>query len=179
MIKNNQNKNKKRTGSPFSVFYSDYCQKHKGETITLKIVSGSWNSLKEEDKQVYYDKYNTLNEAFLKAKEEQKRKEKEKEKKEKKNKEIFKKPSQTSKKYDKNENEEKKRKEKEKEKIEKKEKKSKEIFKKSHQTAKKVDKNENAPNDDLFDVDAGSMFGSSSSVRNRRPSFISNHFFNK
>ena len=140
MIKNNQNKNKKRTGSPFSVFYSDYCQKHKGETITLKIVSGSWNSLKEEDKQVYYDKYNTLNEAFLKAKEEQKRKEKEKEKKEKKNKEIF---------------------------------------KKSHQTAKKVDKNENAPNDDLFDVDAGSMFGSSSSVRNRRPSFISNHFFNK
>ena len=140
MIKNNQNKNKKRTGSPFSVFYSDYCQKHKGETITLKIVSGSWNSLKEEDKQVYYDKYNTLNEAFLKAKEEQKRKEKEKEKKEKKNKEIFKKPPQT---------------------------------------AKKDDKNENVPNDDLFDVDAGSMFGSSSSVRNRRPSFISNHFFNK
>ncbi len=140
MIKNNQNKNKKRTGSPFSVFYSDYCQKHKGETITLKIVSGSWNSLKEEDKQVYYDKYNTLNEAFLKAKEEQKRKEKEKEKKEKKNKEIFKKPPQT---------------------------------------AKKDDKNENVPNDDLFDVDAGSMFGSSSSVRNPRPSFISNHFFNK
>ena len=142
MMKNNQNKNKKRTGSPFSFFYSDYCQKHKGETITLKIVSRSWHALNEKDQKVYYDKYQTLNEAFLQEKEEQKKKEKEKEKKEK-------------------------------------EKKKKEIFKESHQSAKKDDKNENAPNDDLFDADIGSIFGSPSSVRNPRHSFISNHFFNK